>query len=73
MNAVMAAHALGYTAQWTSGWLATDEEAGRVLGLQEGERFVAFLHIGTPNVPAGADRTRPALDEVVSYWAPPAG
>jgi len=73
MNAVMAAHALGYAAQWTSGWLATDEEAGAVLGLQPGERFVAFVHIGTSTVPPTTDRARPALDEVVSYWTPPAG
>jgi nitroreductase len=73
MSTVMAAHALGYTAQWTSGWLATDDEAGKVLGLQPGERFVAFVHIGTSTAAATADRARPPLDEVVSYWAPPAG
>lgn len=69
-NIVLAAHALGYAAQWTTGWIATDPDAGAILGLLPAERFVAFVHIGTPNVPAG-DRPRPALADAVSYWAPP--
>ena len=72
MNVVMAAHALGYAAQWTTGWIAYDEDAGRILGLKPGERFVAFIHIGTPTAPS-TDRPRPAPAEVVTYWAPPAG
>ncbi len=72
MNVVMAAHALGYAAQWTTGWIAYDEDAGRLLGLAPGERFVAFIHIGTPTAPLG-DRPRPAAADVVSYWKPPAG
>ena len=72
MNVVMAAHALGYAAQWTTGWIAYDEDAGRLLGLAPGERFVAFVHIGTPTAPLG-DRPRPAAADVVTYWKPPAG
>jgi nitroreductase len=71
MNVVMAAHALGYAAQWTTGWIAYDEEAGKLLGLHPGERFVAFVHIGTPTAPGG-ERPRPAASEVVTYWKPPA-
>jgi nitroreductase len=68
-NIVLAAHALGYAAQWTTGWLATDRDAGEVLGLLPLERFVAFVHIGTPTAPA-QERPRPALADSVSYWAP---
>jgi nitroreductase len=71
MNVVLAAHALGFAAQWTTGWIAYDEDAGRILGLQPGERFVGFVHIGTATAPA-ADRPRPALAEIVSEWRPPA-
>ena len=70
LNIVMAAHALGYAAQWTTGWIAYDADAGEILGLQPGERFVAFVHIGTPTAPP-IDRPRPTLAEVVSYWNPP--
>jgi len=66
----LAAHALGYTAQWTTGWVAYDDEAGRILGLRPGERFVGFIHIGTSTVPM-TDRPRPELVDVVSEWTAP--
>ena len=70
MLTVMAAHALGFAAHWVTEWVSYDEEAGRILGLRSGERFVGFVHIGTPTVPP-ADRPRPALDDIVEYWQPP--
>jgi nitroreductase len=70
MNVVLASHALGFAAQWTTGWIAYDEDAGRILGLKPGERFVGFVHIGTATVPS-ADRPRPALADVVSDWHAP--
>jgi nitroreductase len=69
MNVVLAAHALGYAAQWTTGWIAYDEEAGRILGLRPGERFVGFIHIGTPTAPP-TDRPRPNFADVVTEWQP---
>ena len=72
MNIVLAAQALGYAAQWTTGWIAYDAEAGRILGLKAGERFVGFIHVGTPTVPPN-DRPRPALADIVSEWQPPSG
>jgi nitroreductase len=68
MNLVHATHALGFAAQWVTGWIAYDEAAGRILGLQPGERFVAFIHIGTSTLPPQADRPRPPLSEIVSEW-----
>ncbi len=70
MSLVLAAHAYGYAAQWTTGWMAYDVEAGRLLGLGEGERIVAFVHIGTATAPP-PERPRPALRDIVTYWAPP--
>jgi len=35
-----------------------------------GERFVGFIHIGTPTAPPGG-RPRPAVSDVVSEWQPP--
>ena len=71
MNVVLAAHALGFAAQWTTGWIAYDADAGRLLGLAPGERFVGFVHIGTANAPT-TDRPRPLLADVVSDWQPAA-
>lgn len=70
MNIALAAEALGYGAHWTTGWIAYDVDAGGILGLKPGERFVAFIHIGTPTAPR-TDRPRPALSDVVTEWRPP--
>ena len=70
MNLVLAAHAMGYAANWTTGWIAYDPAAGKVLGLGPGERFVAIIHIGKSTVPA-VDRPRPAVADIVTYWHAP--
>jgi len=67
MNLVLATHALGYAAQWTTGWVAYDQDAARILGLAPGERVVAIIHIGTATVPP-VDRPRPPLTDIVTYW-----
>ncbi|MGV8951282.1 MAG: nitroreductase family protein [Cypionkella sp.] len=66
-NLVHAAFALGYAANWVSRWYSMDEAAGRMLGARDGERFVAFVQIGTP-VAVIEDRPRPKLEEFVSRW-----
>jgi nitroreductase len=70
MTLVLAAHALGFTAQWVTGWIAYDAEAGKILGLAPGERFVGFIHIGTSTVPY-QDRPRPNLADIVTRWQAP--
>ncbi len=69
MSLVLAAHTLGYAANWRTGWIAYDEEAGRLLGVKPGERIVAFIHVGTPTVPP-VERPRPDLKQIVTYWTP---
>jgi nitroreductase len=71
MNILNAAHALGFAAQWLTGWPVYDDEAGRLLGLEAGERFAGFIHVGTPKTPP-QERWRPPLDELVTYWTPAA-
>lgn len=66
-NLVHGAHALGFAASWTTRWYAFDAEAASMLGAREGERFVGFVHIGTPAAPI-EDRPRPALADVVTRW-----
>ena len=70
MNLELAAQALGFASQWTTDWFAYDEEAGKLLGLLPGERFVGFIHIGTPSVPP-VDRPRPVLADIVTWWTAP--
>lgn len=66
-NLVHAAHALGFAASWVTRWFAFDTEAQAMLGAAAGERFVGFVHIGTPAITPD-DRERPALEAVVSRW-----
>lgn len=67
MNLVLAAHALGFAAQWLTEWIAYDAEAGALLGLEDGEKFAGFVTVGTPTTPP-VDRPRPAYDDVVTEW-----
>ena len=66
-NLLLGAQALGFGAQWLTGWAAYDGEVARVLGLGANERIIAFVHIGTPKEPA-PERARPALADVWSEW-----
>ena len=68
LNLVHAAHALGFAASWVTRWYAFDAVAGAMLGARAGERFVGFVHIGTPTTSI-EDRPRPALDSIVSRWS----
>ena len=68
-NLVHAAHAMGFAASWVTRWFTFDPVAASALGAKEGERFVGFIHIGTPTI-VPEDRPRPTLDEIVDYWRP---
>lgn len=70
LNLVHAAFALGYAANWVSRWYSMDDAASRMLGAEDGERFVGFIQIGTPTAVI-EDRPRPKLDEIVSRWQSP--
>lgn len=68
-NLLLGAHALGYGAQWLTGWAAYDVEVAALLRLAGNERVIGFVHIGTPQIEV-PDRERPTVDEVFSTWAP---
>jgi len=69
MNLVLAAHALGFAANWITEWYAYDRAVLDALGLAPHERIAGFVHIGTPPGPP-EDRPRPALSEIVTRFAP---
>ena len=66
-NLVHAANALGFGAHWVTRWFAFDPAAAEMLGARDGERFVGFVHIGTPSTQL-EDRERPVLEEIVTAW-----
>lgn len=66
-NILLGAYALGYGAQWLTGWAAYDPEVAALLGLAGNEHVIGFVHIGTPQIEV-PDRERPALDDLLSAW-----
>ena len=66
-NLSHAAFAMGFAASWTNKWYGFDTEAQTMLGARGGERFVGFVHIGTPTTVI-EDRDRPNLDRIVTRW-----
>ncbi len=66
-NLMHAAFALGYAASWVTRWFAFDTAAQQMLGARGGERFVGFVHIGTPTAVI-EDRDRPDISRLVTRW-----
>src|SRR6202043_2236087 len=67
MNLVLAAHALGYGANWITEWYACDRNVLDALVLAPHERIVGFVHIGRP-ARGNEERDRPALSDVVKHF-----
>lgn len=67
LNIVTAATALGYGANWLTGWFAYDRDVMDRLGLQPHEQFVGFIHIGKSDRPKD-ERPRPTLAEIVTRF-----
>jgi nitroreductase len=66
-NLLLGAQALGFGAQWLTGWAAYDDEVAHLLGLAANERVVGFMHIGSAREVA-PERTRPTTADVFSEW-----
>ena len=64
-NLLLGAQALGFGAQWLTGWAAYDAAVGALFGLAANESIVAFVHIGTPAGPPG-ERPRPQASTLLS-------
>ena len=64
---LQAAQALGFGAQWLTGWAAYDPIIAARLGLVADERIVGFIHIGTPREPA-PERARPDPQSLLVDW-----
>ncbi|MFC5740573.1 nitroreductase family protein [Dyella tabacisoli] len=68
-NLLLGAYALGYGAQWLTGWAAYDRDVAALLGLAENEHVIGFVHLGTPLIDI-PDRDRPVLTDLLSNWSP---
>jgi nitroreductase len=66
---LQAAQALGFGAQWLTGWPAYDADVARWLRMGEHERVAGFIHIGTPKLEA-PERERPDPRTLLEEWRP---
>lgn len=66
MNLLHAAHAMGFTGGWITGWASYSPGVTAALG-EPGERIAGFMFLGTPSR-ALEERPRPQLDQVVRHW-----
>jgi len=67
MSLVLAAHALGYGANWITEWYAYDRAVLDAFGFAPHERIAGFVHIGRPPGPPD-DRPRPPLAEIATRF-----
>jgi len=65
MNLLNGAHALGYGAQWLTGWHAYDPQATALLGVGENEKVAGVILIGSI-AEAAPPRPRPSPQEIAS-------
>ena len=66
-NLVLAAHALGYVANWITEWCAYHPQIREELGLQSGERIAGFIYLGSSIVPLEERKRADVLTLVTRY------
>ena len=66
-NLVIAATAMGYGAQWITGWFAYDAQVLQAFGLGDGERIAGYVYIGTA-AEAQTDRPRPVPASITTRF-----
>jgi nitroreductase len=66
----IAAHAMGYVANWITEWYAYNPIVREAMGLKSGERIAGFIYLGHP-ADALVDRPRPDFTQVASEWQAP--
>jgi nitroreductase len=69
MNLLHAAHACRFDAVWLTGFPAYSPGARQIFGLAATENIAGIIHIGTAKEKA-ADRKRPDIDALTTFWQP---
>jgi len=66
-NILLAAHAMGFGAQWLTEWYAYDKKIAKKLSLTDAENIAGFMYIGSvKEVPE--ERVRPDLNERITNY-----
>jgi len=65
----IAAHAMGFVANWITEWCAYHPAVREALGLHSGERIAGFIYLGHAVEPL-VDRPRPRFEDIAKEWKP---
>ncbi len=66
-NLLLAAHAMGFVANWITEWPAYSPQVKERLSLKPGERIAGFVYVGTSAI-ALEERVRPDLAKIVTRF-----
>jgi nitroreductase len=66
-NILIAAHAMGFVANWLTEWYAYHPLVKQKIGLKPGERMAGFVYIGTPGQEL-QERARPDMSAIVTRF-----
>jgi nitroreductase len=66
-NMLIAAHAMGFVANWLTGWPAYAEGVRSALGCTSSDVIAGLIYIGTPSKPLD-ERPRPDMIQIVSQF-----
>jgi len=67
MSMVIAAHAMGFVANWITEWCAYHPKVLERIGLKPNERIAGFIYIGHPVEPL-EDRPRPPVESITTRF-----
>jgi nitroreductase len=67
MTIVLAAHAMGFVANWITEWCAYHPQVLARIGLKPTERIAGYIYIGHPVEPL-EDRPRPPVDSITTRF-----
>ena len=67
MNMLIAAHAMGFVANWITEWCAYHPKVLEKIGLRATERIAGYIYIGQP-VEKLEDRPRPGVESVTTRF-----
>lgn len=66
-NMLLAAHTMGFGAQWLTEWYSYNKKAHSLLGMEDHHRLAGFIYIGSYQQKP-EERARPSLEERITYW-----
>lgn len=66
-NILLAAHTMGFGAQWLTEWYGYNTKVHQLLGMEDHHRVAGFIYVGSYK-DKPEERVRPSLEERIHHW-----